>query len=139
MQRYFHLVFLFPCFFLLNAYSVVWFLTNANYQDHYFDVITNVVGLVAAVLADKFYWWVDPAGAIVLAIYTISNWSATVLENAGTYASHLSSFGVTKFSRLKLRSIVPFSGPNLPAFQTNVTKGKKKTVKLYPLENFVIC
>lgn len=52
-------------------------------QDHYFDVVTNVVGLVAAVLGDKFYWWIDPAGAIVLAIYTITNWSGTVLENAG--------------------------------------------------------
>lgn len=55
-------------------------------QDHYFDVVTNVVGLVAAVLGDKFYWWIDPVGAIVLAIYTISNWSGTVLENAGTYS-----------------------------------------------------
>lgn len=52
-------------------------------QDHYFDVVTNVVGLVAAVLGDKFFWWMDPTGAIVLAIYTITNWSGTVLENAG--------------------------------------------------------
>lgn len=54
-----------------------------NFQDHYFDVITNVVGLAAAVLGDKFDWWIDPAGAIILAIYTISNWSGTVMENAG--------------------------------------------------------
>ncbi|KAL6502776.1 Metal tolerance protein 4 [Orobanche hederae] len=51
-------------------------------QDHYFDVVTNVVGLVAAVLGDRFYWWIDPAGAIALAVYTITNWSGTVLENA---------------------------------------------------------
>ncbi|MQM11772.1 hypothetical protein Taro_044683 [Colocasia esculenta] len=51
-------------------------------KDHYFDVVTNVVGLAAAVLGDKFYWWIDPAGAIVLAVYTITNWSGTVLENA---------------------------------------------------------
>ncbi|KAH1194814.1 Metal tolerance protein 4 [Glycine max] len=49
--------------------------------DHYFDVITNIVGLVAAVLGDKFSWWIDPIGAILLALYTISNWSKTVLEN----------------------------------------------------------
>jgi len=53
-------------------------------QDHYFDVITNVVGLVAAVLGDKFLWWIDPVGAVILAVYTIVNWSKTVLENAGT-------------------------------------------------------
>lgn len=54
-------------------------------QDHYFDVVTNVVGLIAAVLGDRFFWWIDPVGAIILAIYTISNWSGTVLENAGTF------------------------------------------------------
>ncbi|KAG8378180.1 hypothetical protein BUALT_Bualt08G0111100 [Buddleja alternifolia] len=26
--------------------------------------------------------WIDPAGAIALAVYTITNWSGTVLENA---------------------------------------------------------
>ncbi|KAK1390748.1 Metal tolerance protein 4 [Heracleum sosnowskyi] len=59
-------------------------IVRAYAKDHYFDVITNVVGLVAAVLGDKFYWWIDPIGAIILAIYTITNWSATVLENAAS-------------------------------------------------------
>lgn len=62
---------------------------NANDQDHYFDVVTNVVGLVAAVLADKYYWWIDPSGAIILAVYTIVNWSKTVMENAGTFPAFL--------------------------------------------------
>ncbi|PKU80243.1 Metal tolerance protein 4 [Dendrobium catenatum] len=57
-------------------------IVRAYAKDHYFDVITNVVGLVAAVLGDKFYWWIDPIGAIILAIYTISNWCGTVMENA---------------------------------------------------------
>ncbi|XP_055819010.1 metal tolerance protein 4-like [Solanum dulcamara] len=57
-------------------------IVRAYAKDHYFDVVTNVVGLVAAVLGDKFYWWIDPVGAIILALYTISNWSGTVLENA---------------------------------------------------------
>uniref|UniRef100_A0A1D1Y8J7 Metal tolerance protein 4 n=1 Tax=Anthurium amnicola TaxID=1678845 RepID=A0A1D1Y8J7_9ARAE len=57
-------------------------IVRAYAKDHYFDVVTNVVGLAAAVLGDKFYWWIDPVGAIVLAVYTISNWSGTVLENA---------------------------------------------------------
>lgn len=62
---------------------------NVQIQDHYFDVVTNVVGLVAAVLGDEFYWWIDPAGAIALAIYTISNWSGTVMENAGIHSSFM--------------------------------------------------
>ncbi|XP_048138665.1 metal tolerance protein 4-like [Rhodamnia argentea] len=57
-------------------------IVRAYAKDHYFDVVTNVVGLVAAVLGDKFFWWIDPFGAVVLAVYTISNWSGTVLENA---------------------------------------------------------
>jgi len=46
-------------------------------------VVTNIVGLIAAILGDKFYWWIDPVGAVILAVYTITNWSGTVLENAG--------------------------------------------------------
>ena len=49
-------------------------------QDHFFDVITNIIGLIATILASTLYWWIDPAGAIVLALYTIRTWSSTVLE-----------------------------------------------------------
>lgn len=57
-------------------------IVRAYVKDHYFDVVTNIVGLIAAVLGNKFYWWIDPAGAILLAVYTIINWSGTVVENA---------------------------------------------------------
>ncbi|XP_010504748.1 PREDICTED: putative metal tolerance protein C3 [Camelina sativa] len=57
-------------------------IVRAYAKDHHFDVVTNVLGLVAAVLANAFYWWLDPSGAILLAIYTIVNWSGTVMENA---------------------------------------------------------
>ncbi|XP_058725518.1 metal tolerance protein 4-like [Vicia villosa] len=51
--------------------------------DHYFDVVTNVVGLVAVILGDKCYWWIDLVGAILHPVYTITNWSRTVKENEG--------------------------------------------------------
>ncbi|XP_022149619.1 metal tolerance protein 9-like [Momordica charantia] len=54
---------------------------RAYAQDHFFDVITNSIGLATALLAIKFYWWLDPLGAILIALYTISNWSKTVIEN----------------------------------------------------------
>ncbi|KAG4947642.1 hypothetical protein JHK87_043649 [Glycine soja] len=57
---------------------------RAYAQDHLFDVITNSVGLAAAVLAVKFYWWIDPTGAIVIALYTINTWTKTVIENVGS-------------------------------------------------------
>lgn len=41
-------------------------IVRAYAQDHFFDVITNSVGLAAAVLAVRFFWWIDPTGAIVV-------------------------------------------------------------------------
>lgn len=41
-------------------------IVRAYAQDHFFDVATNLIGLIAAVLASVFYWWIDPAGAIVV-------------------------------------------------------------------------
>ncbi|CAI0443029.1 unnamed protein product [Linum tenue] len=50
-------------------------------QDHFFDVVTNFIGLFAALLANYIDAWMDPVGAIILALYTIRTWSMTVLEN----------------------------------------------------------
>ena len=38
-------------------------------QDHCFDVITNSIGLGAAVLAIRYYWWIDPTGAVIVSSY----------------------------------------------------------------------
>ncbi|CAI8606969.1 unnamed protein product [Vicia faba] len=59
-------------------------IVKAYAQDHCFDVITNSVGLAAAVLAVKFYWWIDPLGAIIIALYTIITWVKTVIENVSS-------------------------------------------------------
>ncbi|CAI0443030.1 unnamed protein product [Linum tenue] len=54
---------------------------KAYAQDHFFDVVTNFIGLFAALLANYIDAWMDPVGAIILALYTIRTWSMTVLEN----------------------------------------------------------
>ncbi|WJX93254.1 Metal tolerance protein 10 [Trifolium repens] len=59
-------------------------IVKAYAQDHCFDVITNSIGLAAAVLAVKFYWWIDPLGAIIIALYTINTWVKTVIENVSS-------------------------------------------------------
>ncbi|CAL9118486.1 Metal tolerance protein [Musa troglodytarum] len=56
-------------------------IVRAYAQDHFFDVITNSIGLVTSLLAVRYYWWMDPVGAILIALYTISTWAKTVLEN----------------------------------------------------------
>ncbi|KAH7537293.1 metal tolerance protein 11 [Ziziphus jujuba] len=59
-------------------------IVKAYAQDHFFDVITNIIGLFAALLANYFDGWMDPVGAIILALYTIRTWSLTVLENVNS-------------------------------------------------------
>ena len=44
-------------------------IVRAYAQDHFFDVITNSIGLAAAVLAIHYYWWIDPTGAILVSSY----------------------------------------------------------------------
>jgi cation diffusion facilitator family transporter len=66
-------------------------IVRAYAQDHFFDVMTNMIGLIAAVLASIFSWWLDPAGAIVLALYTMRTWSLTVLENVNALVSRTAS------------------------------------------------
>nr|XP_010916370.1 metal tolerance protein 10-like [Elaeis guineensis] len=56
-------------------------IVRAYAQDHSFDVMTNSMGLAAALLAIRFYWWIDPVGAIMIALCTISTWAKTVMEN----------------------------------------------------------
>lgn len=59
-------------------------IVKAYAQDHFFDVITNIIGLIAALLANYIDGWMDPVGAIILALYTIRTWSMTVLENVNS-------------------------------------------------------
>ncbi|KAM6582837.1 hypothetical protein CsatB_009839 [Cannabis sativa] len=56
-------------------------IVQAYAQDHFFDVVTNSVGLAAAVLAVRYAWWIDPTGALIIALYTMNTWARTVIEN----------------------------------------------------------
>lgn len=47
-------------------------IVKAYAQDHFFDVITNVIGLVAALLAKYVRGWIDPVGAIIVSIPSVS-------------------------------------------------------------------
>ena len=78
-------------------------IVKAFAQDHLFDVITNLIGLIAAILASTLYWWIDPTrastlywwidptGAIVLALYTIRTWSSIFLENMNSLVGKTTS------------------------------------------------
>ena len=46
-------------------------IVRAYAQDHFFDVITNSIGLLAAFMASEFYWWMDPVGAILVMLHEL--------------------------------------------------------------------
>lgn len=43
-------------------------IVQAYALDHFFDVITNSIGLTTAILAIQFRWWIDPLGAILVSL-----------------------------------------------------------------------
>lgn len=54
--------------FLLAVYcrSFTNEIVKAYAQDHFFDVITNIIGLIAVLLANYISDWMDPVGAIIV-------------------------------------------------------------------------
>ena len=61
-------------FFYCNAhkrYSLIAILA----QDHFNDVMFNSTGLILSYLATRFQWWLDPVGAMIIAILIIRSWS----------------------------------------------------------------
>ncbi|KAE8701547.1 Metal tolerance protein 11 [Hibiscus syriacus] len=59
-------------------------IVKAYARDHFFNVMKNIVGLVAMLLAKYIDDRMDPVGAIILALYTIRTWSMTALENVNS-------------------------------------------------------
>jgi len=49
-------------------------------QDHRNDIVLNTFGLTTAILGTHIFWWIDPMGAICIALLILRSWSATALE-----------------------------------------------------------
>ena len=41
-------------------------IVRAYAENHSSNVKTNLISLAAAVLAIRYYWWIDPTGAIIV-------------------------------------------------------------------------
>ncbi|CAG8773479.1 34744_t:CDS:2, partial [Racocetra persica] len=46
-------------------------------QDHRNDLVINSFGLVMALLGTNLLWWIDPAGAIIIALFIFWSWTNT--------------------------------------------------------------
>jgi divalent metal cation (Fe/Co/Zn/Cd) transporter len=44
-------------------------IVRAYVQDHFFDVITNSIDLVTALLTARYHWWMYHVGAILVTLY----------------------------------------------------------------------
>ncbi|ORY07725.1 hypothetical protein K493DRAFT_310109 [Basidiobolus meristosporus CBS 931.73] len=50
-------------------------------QDHQNDLLVNGFGLTASLLGTKIAWWIDPVGALIVALVILRSWTSTAYEN----------------------------------------------------------
>ncbi|TPX68755.1 hypothetical protein SpCBS45565_g02951 [Spizellomyces sp. 'palustris'] len=50
-------------------------------QDHRNDIFMNSIGITLSVLGQKVAWWLDPAGAILIAALILKSWAGTAHEH----------------------------------------------------------
>lgn len=63
------------CFFYRQYPSV-----HVFYIDHRNDIAVNTFGLIMAIVGDKFVWYLDPIGAIMIALLILFSWVANAFE-----------------------------------------------------------
>ncbi len=49
-------------------------------MDHRNDVVVNVFGLVMSIVGDRFVWYLDPVGAIAIALLILVSWITNAFE-----------------------------------------------------------
>ncbi|KAJ3078747.1 hypothetical protein HK102_004268 [Quaeritorhiza haematococci] len=49
-------------------------------QDHGNDIVLNTFGVALSIIGAKLLWWVDPAGAILIALLILRSWTSTAYE-----------------------------------------------------------
>ncbi|KAJ6447297.1 Flavin-containing monooxygenase YUCCA6 [Purpureocillium lavendulum] len=63
------------CFFYRRFPSVKVF-----FVDHRNDIVVNIFGLVMSIVGDHFIWYLDPVGAICIALIILFSWAANAFE-----------------------------------------------------------
>jgi divalent metal cation (Fe/Co/Zn/Cd) transporter len=49
--------------------------------DHRNDIVVNIFGLVMSITGDKFVWYLDPIGAIIIALIILFSWASNAFEH----------------------------------------------------------
>ena len=50
------------------------------FVDHRNDIVVNIFGLVMSVVGDRFVWYLDPIGAILIALLILFSWASNAFE-----------------------------------------------------------
>ena len=48
--------------------------------DHRNDIVVNIFGLVMSVVGDQFVWYLDPVGAILIALLILFSWVSNAFD-----------------------------------------------------------
>jgi len=48
--------------------------------DHRNDIVVNIFGLVMSIVGDRFVWYLDPIGAICIALLILFSWITNAFE-----------------------------------------------------------
>ncbi|KAI1427895.1 cation efflux family-domain-containing protein [Xylaria sp. FL1777] len=62
--------------FLYRRYPSV----HVFYIDHRNDVVVNSFGLTLSIIGNRIAWWVDPTGAIIIALIILFSWVSNAFE-----------------------------------------------------------
>ncbi|KAK0629009.1 cation efflux family-domain-containing protein [Bombardia bombarda] len=63
------------CFFYRRFPSV-----HIFFIDHRNDIVVNIFGLVMSIVGDRFVWYLDPVGAILIALLILFSWVSNAFE-----------------------------------------------------------
>lgn len=50
------------------------------FVDHRNDIVVNIFGLVMSIVGDRFVWYLDPIGAILIALLILFSWASNAFE-----------------------------------------------------------
>jgi hypothetical protein len=63
------------CFFYRRFPSV-----HVFFVDHRNDIVVNVFGLIMSIVGDRFVWYLDPIGAMCIALLILFSWASNAFE-----------------------------------------------------------
>ena len=81
-------------------------IVRAYAEHHSSNVKTNLIGLAAAVLAIRYYWWIDPTGAIIvssnatLLVFSIFSFSKPSQLPLTVFCKKKKKFGISTLSQV---------------------------------------